>query len=152
MSMCRVFSCVVGRGCLLWPLCSLGKTLLDFPCFILYSKAKLACYFRYLLTFYFCIPVPYDEKDFFFLLVLALEGLVGLYRTIQLQLIWHYCLGHRLELLWYSMVRLRNEQRSFSHWDCTQVLHFRLFCCLIIISNNNSSYLCVSSCICPLNL
>ena len=30
MSMCRVFSCVVGRGCLLWPLCSLGKTLLAF--------------------------------------------------------------------------------------------------------------------------
>ena len=30
MSMCRVFSCVVGRGCLLWPVCSLGKTLLAF--------------------------------------------------------------------------------------------------------------------------
>ena len=24
---CVVFSCVVGRGCLLWPVCSLGKTL-----------------------------------------------------------------------------------------------------------------------------
>ena len=30
MSMCRVFSCVVGRGCLLWPMCALGKTLLAF--------------------------------------------------------------------------------------------------------------------------
>ena len=30
MSMCGVFSCVVGRGCLLWPVCSLGKTLLAF--------------------------------------------------------------------------------------------------------------------------
>ena len=30
MSMCRVFSCVVGRGCLLWPVRSLGRTLLDF--------------------------------------------------------------------------------------------------------------------------
>ena len=28
MSMCRVFSCVVGRGCLLWPVCSLGRTRL----------------------------------------------------------------------------------------------------------------------------
>ena len=27
MSMCRVFSCVVGRGCLLWTVHSLGKTL-----------------------------------------------------------------------------------------------------------------------------
>ena len=30
MSMCRVFSCVVGRGCLLWPVRFLGKTLLIF--------------------------------------------------------------------------------------------------------------------------
>ena len=30
MSMYRVFSCVVGRGCLLWPVHSLGKTLLAF--------------------------------------------------------------------------------------------------------------------------
>ena len=30
MSMCRIFSCVVGRGCLLWPMHSLGKTLLAF--------------------------------------------------------------------------------------------------------------------------
>ena len=30
MSICRVFFCVVGRGCLLWPVCSLGKTLLAF--------------------------------------------------------------------------------------------------------------------------
>ena len=30
MSMCRVFCCVVGRGCLLWPVRSLVKTLLAF--------------------------------------------------------------------------------------------------------------------------
>ena len=30
MSTCRVFSCVVGRGCLLWPVCSLHRTLLAF--------------------------------------------------------------------------------------------------------------------------
>ena len=30
MAMCRVFSCVVGRGCLLWPVHFLGKTLLVF--------------------------------------------------------------------------------------------------------------------------
>ena len=33
------------------------------------------------LTFYFCIPVPYNEKDIFFW-VLVLKGLVGLHRTI----------------------------------------------------------------------
>ena len=109
MSMCRVFSCVVGRGCLLWPVCSLGKTLLAFALLhsILHSilKAKFSCYSRCFLTSYFCIPVPYDEKDIFFW-VLVLEGLVGLHRTIQLQLLQHYWLGHRPGLLWYWMVCL----------------------------------------------
>ena len=27
MSMCRVVSCVIGKGCFLWPECSLGKTV-----------------------------------------------------------------------------------------------------------------------------
>ena len=44
----------------------LAKLCWPLPCFILYSKAKFACYFRYLLTSYFCISVPYDEKDIFF--------------------------------------------------------------------------------------
>ena len=47
---CVVFFCVVGRRCLLWPVRSLGKTLLVFPCFILYSKAKFAFYSRCLLS------------------------------------------------------------------------------------------------------
>ena len=34
-------------------------------CFVWYSKAKFACYSMYLLTSYFCIPVPYNEKDTF---------------------------------------------------------------------------------------
>ena len=63
MSMCRVLSCVVGRGCLLWPVCSPAKLYSPLPCFILYSKAKFACYSRCFLTSYFCIPVPYNEND-----------------------------------------------------------------------------------------
>ena len=63
--------------------------------------------------------------------VLVLEGLVDLHRTIQLQLLQHYWLGHRLGLLWYWKVCLGNEQRSFCcFWDCIQVLHFGLFCWL----------------------
>ena len=38
------------------------------------------------MTSYFCILVPYNEKDIFFWL-LVLEDLVGLHRTVQLQLI-----------------------------------------------------------------
>ena len=64
-------------------------------------------------------------------LVLVLEGLIGLIETIQLQLLQHYWLGHRLGLLWYWMVCLGNKWRTFCRfWDCTQVLHFRLFCWL----------------------
>ena len=105
----------------------LSELYYPLPCFILYSKAKFACYSRYLLTSYFCIPVPYNGKDIFWG-VLILEGLVGLHRTIQLQLLQHYWLGHRLVLLWYWMVCLENEKRSFCHfWDFTLVLHFGLF-------------------------
>ena len=63
--MSRVFSCIVGRG---YDQCVLLASLVLFrynslPCFILYSKAKLACYSKYLLTSYFYILVPYDEND-----------------------------------------------------------------------------------------
>ena len=45
--------------------------------------------------------------------VLVLEVLVGLHRTIQLQLLQHYWLGHRLRLLWYRMACLeRNRDHS----------------------------------------
>ena len=125
---CVVFCCVVWRGCLLWPVRSLWKTLLALPCFIPYSKAKCACYSRCFLTSYFCIPVPYNEKDIFFG-VLVLKGLVGLHRPLQLQLLQHYWLGHRIGLPWYWIACLGNEQRSFCRfWDFIHVLHFGLFC------------------------
>ena len=78
----------------------------------------------WLPTFAFQSPIM---KRTSFFLVLVLEGLVGLHRTVQLQVLQHYWLGHRFGLLWYWMVRLVNEQRSFCcFWDCIQVLHFRL--------------------------
>ena len=43
----------------------LAKLYEPFTYFILYSKAKFACYSRDFLTFYFCIPLPYNEKDIF---------------------------------------------------------------------------------------
>ena len=51
----------------------------------------ISFYFIFLvsLNFLLCIPVPYDERIFFFFLVVVLEGLVVLQRTIQLQLLQH---------------------------------------------------------------
>ena len=79
---------------------SLGKTLLALPCFILYSKAKFACYSKCFLTSYFYIPVPYNEKDIFFG-VLVVECLVGLHRTVQLQLLQHYWSGAQI---WITVI------------------------------------------------
>ena len=50
MSMYRIVSCVVRRGCLLWPASSLGKILLAFALLHFFSKAKFAYFSRYLLT------------------------------------------------------------------------------------------------------
>ena len=48
MSMCRIVSCVIGRGCLLWPVRSLGKTLLAFALlhFILQDQTCLSLLWR----------------------------------------------------------------------------------------------------------
>ena len=49
--------------------------------------------------------------------VLILEVLIDLHRTVQLQLLQHQWLGHRLGLLWYLMVYLVNKQRSFCCYE-----------------------------------
>ena len=93
------------------------------------SKAKFACYSRYLLTSTFAYRSSMMKRTsfFFFPLVLVLGGLVSLYRIVQLQLLWHYWLGDRLGLLWCWMVYIGNELRSFCcFWDCIQELHFGL--------------------------
>ena len=66
-------------------------------CSASFCNPRSNCYSRYLLTLYFCIPVPYDENDFVCvcvcvcvcMCVLILECLVGLHRAIQLQLPCH---------------------------------------------------------------
>ena len=127
-SMCRVFSRVVGRGCLLWPVHSFGKTVSLCPASFCTPRPNLPvtpC-ISWHPTFAFQSPKWKGH-----LWVLVLEGLVGLHRTVQLQLLQHYWLRHRLGLLWHWMVCLGNEQRSFCHfWDCIQVLHFGLSCWL----------------------
>jgi len=108
MSMCRVFSCVVGRGCLLWPVRSLGKTVSLCPASFCTPRPNLPVTpgMSWLLTFAFQSPIM--KRTSFWVLVLA--GLVGLHRTIQLQLLQHYWLEHKLGLLWYWMVCLGYKQ------------------------------------------
>ena len=109
------FSCVVGRGCLLWPGCSLGKTLLAFALLysvlqefaLLYSVPQICLLLQVFLVFQSSIIKGH------LLWVLVLKGILGLHRTVQVQLLQHYWSGHRLGLLWYWMVCLGNKQRSF---------------------------------------
>ena len=128
MSMCRVFSCVVGRGCLLWTVSSLGKTLLAFALPHSVFQGQICLLLQVFLYFLLLHSSPLQWKGHLFW-VLVLKGLIGFHRTVQLQLLQHYWLGHRLGLPWYWMVCFGNKQRSLCcFWDCIQVLHFRLFC------------------------
>jgi len=67
------------------------------------------------LTSYFCIPVPYNEKDIFFG-VLVLKGLVGLHGTVQLQLLrpigWGIGLDYR-DIEWFPLETNRNHSVVF---------------------------------------
>ena len=76
-------------------MCSLGKTLLALALLRFVFQGEICLLLQVALDFLFCIPVPYNEKDIFFGL-LVLEGLEGLHRTVQLQLLQYYWLGPRL--------------------------------------------------------
>ena len=110
MPMHRVFSCVVGRGCLLWPVYSLGQTLLAFALLHPVLQGQICLLLQVSLDFLLLHSSPLWWKEHLFW-VLVLEGLVGHHRTIKLHLLWLYWLGHRLGLLWYWMACLGNEQR-----------------------------------------
>ena len=126
MSMCRVVSCVVGRGYLLWPVCSLGKTVSLCSASFCTSRPNLPVTLSTSWLSTFAFQSPMMKRTSF--LVIVLEGLVGLHRTNHFWLVQHQCLGHRLGLLWCWMVCPGNKLRSFCcFWDCIQVLHLKLF-------------------------
>ena len=135
MSMCRVFSCVVGRGYLLWPVHFLGKTLLVFALLHSTFQGQICLLLQVFLDFLLLRSSPLWWKGHLFG-VLVLKGLVGLHRTIQLQLFQCYWLGHRLGLLWYWMVCLgihRCMDLSLGFLFCSIDLYFCL-CASTILS------------------
>ena len=121
--MCSIFSCVVGRGCLLWPVHSLGKILLAFALLNFVLQGQICLLLQVSLDFLLLHFIPLIKKTSL--------GSVSSRRSFRssFRFFQHYWLRHRLGLLWYWMVCLGNKQRSFCHcWDCTKILHFR-FCC-----------------------
>ena len=117
MSMYRVFSCVVGRGCLLWPVHFLVKTLLVFALLHSIFQGQICLLLQVFLDFLLLHSSHLYWKGHLFW-VLVLKDLVGLPRTVQLQLLQRYWLGHRLGLLWYWMVCFGKEQGSFCCEKC----------------------------------
>ena len=85
MSLCRVISCVVGSGCLLWPFCSLGKYLLAFAMLHSVLQGQTCLLFQVSLDFLLFHSCPQRWKWHTFV-VLVLEGLADLHRTVQLLL------------------------------------------------------------------
>ena len=77
MSICRVISFVVGRGCLLWPVYFLEKTLLAFALlhFLLHSQTYLLLLVSHDFLLLHSSPLWWKEHLF---LVLVLEGGIGI--------------------------------------------------------------------------
>ena len=109
MSMCRDFSCVVGRGCFLWLVCSLGNALLAFALLNFVFQNQVCLLLQVSLDFLLLPSSPLQWKGHL-LWLLVLEGLMGLLRTFQLQLLQHYWRGNRLGLPWDWMVCLETNR------------------------------------------
>ena len=125
MSMCRVIFCYWKRVFAMTSVFSWKNSVSVCPASLCAPRPNLpvtpgvSC----LPTFTSQIPV---KKRTSFFLVLVLEGLLGLHRAIQHQLLWHQWLGIDLDYCdaeWFVL----ETNRSFCHFrDCTQVLHFGL--------------------------
>ena len=110
MSMCTIIFHVVGKGCFLWLAGYLDQTFLAFALLRFIFQGRSCLLLQVSLHFLLLHSIPLLWKTHLFL-VLVLKGLVGLPRSGQHQLLRHWWLGNRLELLWCWMVCLGNELR-----------------------------------------
>ena len=117
MCMCRVVSCVVGRGRLLWLVRSVRKTLLAFALLHFVFQGQTCLLLQKSLDFQLLHSSPLWWKWHLFL-VLVLEGP---HRTVHLQFLQHYWLRHRFGLLWYWMVCLGYLKANYE-----AILHYLL--------------------------
>ena len=138
--MCRVFSCVCWKRVFaMTNVFSWQNSISLSPASFCIPRPNLPVTpgVSWLPTFAFQSPIM--KRTSF--LGVVLKGLVGLHRTVQLQLLQHYWLGHRLQLLWYWMVCLGNEQRSFCHfWDCIQNFEMQSKYCISDSSIDHDGY------------
>ena len=146
MSICRVFSCVLEEGIAMTSVFSWQNSFNLCPGSFCTPRPylPLTSGVSWLPTFAFQSPIM--KRTCFGGVVL--EGLIGLHRTIQLQLLQPYWLRHRLGLLWYWMVCLGNEQRSFCRFGVLtlQYLHPSTAFCTLLLTMMATPFLLRDSC------
>ena len=154
MSMCRVFSCVVGRGCLLLPVRSLGKTVLVFALLHSVFQRQICMLFQVFLDFLLLHFSSLKWKGHLFW-VLVLKGLTGLHRTIQVQLPlfdhFQFALIHgpnisgSYAMLFFTASRFTFSTRHTHSWALFLLCHFIGFgasskCPLLLPSSISDSF------------
>ena len=112
MSMCSVFSCIVGRRCLLCPIFSLGRSLLAFAQLHSVLQGQICLLLQVSLDFLLLHSSPLWWKRLLFWMFVV-DGLVGPHRTVQVSSsLQHYWLGHTLISQWYWTVCFGNRDLS----------------------------------------
>ena len=110
-----VFSHVVGRECLLGPVHSLDKTLLIFVLLHFVLQGQICLLLQVSLDLLLLHSSPLWWKGHLFW-VLVLEGIVGLHRTIQLQLFsitgWDIDLDY-CDIEWFALETNRDHSTVF---------------------------------------
>ena len=129
MSMCRVFSYIVGRGYFLWPVHSLGKTLLAFALLHFALQGQICLLFQVSPDFLLLHSSPLWWKDIFFGVSSrrSCRSSQNCSTSASLALVfgaytWITVILNGLPWKWTEII--------LSFWDCTQVQHFKLFCWL----------------------
>jgi len=113
--MCEVISCVVEKGCLLWPEHSLGKIQLAFALlhFVLQGQSCLLLRESFYFLPLYSNPQWWIERNFFFFfLVCVLGGLLGLLINFSL-----FSIGGRGIDLNYYHVEWLALSHSQTNWD-----------------------------------
>ena len=115
MSLCRVFSYVVGRRCLLWPVHFLGKTLLVFALLHSVFQCQICLLLQVFLDFLLLHSSPLEWKGYL-LGGLVLKGLVGLHRPFNFSFFsitgWGIDLDYH-DIEWFALETNRDHSVDF---------------------------------------
>ena len=120
MSMCRILSCVIGRGGLLWPVCALDKTLLTFALLHFVLQGQICLLLQVSLDFLLLHSSPPMTKRTSFLGVSSRRS----YRVLIEPFKFLGISGWGIDLDYCDTEWLALEMnRDHCHfWDCTHVM------------------------------